>query len=112
MEEYLCLHCGNVWTSTVVSYRDWKRRKCPNCGKRRTVTRALFERAVDEITKSLQSSPPPYPPTPSAVSATFALLNEMFPDSSTVTVLLDVYKAACRKMAERPPATGYEIGPS
>jgi hypothetical protein len=32
------------------------------------------------------------------VSATFALLKEMFPDSSAVAVLLDVYQVACQKI--------------
>jgi DNA-directed RNA polymerase subunit RPC12/RpoP len=98
MDEYICLRCGHTWASVVISYRDWKRRKCPSCGKRRTVKREIFDRAVDEFARSLQFSTPPHPPTPSAVSATFVLLKEMFPDSSVVTVLLDVYKAACQKI--------------
>lgn len=61
----------------------------------------VFDRAVDEFTKSLELSPPPYPPTPSAVSATFALLREMFPDSLVVTVLLDVYEAACQRIGRK-----------
>lgn len=98
MDKYICLECGKDWTSTVVSYKDWIRRKCPNCGKRRTVKKAVFERAVGEVTKSLQLSPPPRPPAATAVSATFALLKEMFPDSSAVTTLLDVYNAACQRI--------------
>lgn len=101
MDEYICLRCGHMWTSAVISYRDWKRRKCPSCGKRRTVKREIFDRAVDEFARSLQLSPPPHPPSPSAVSATFALLKEMFPDSSVVTVLLDVYEAARQKIERK-----------
>ena len=101
MDEYICLQCGKVWTSTVISYRDWKRRKCPGCGKRRTVKRETFNRAVEEFAKSLESSPPPHLPTPSALSATFAFLVEMFPGSSPVTALLDVYRAACHRIKGR-----------
>ena len=101
MDEYICLQCGKVWTATVTCYRDWKRRKCPACGKRRTVKRETFERAVEEFARSLELSPPPHPPASPAVSATVALLAEMFPDSSAVTVLLDVYKAACGRIAEK-----------
>jgi len=99
MDEYICLQCGRIWTSTVLFYRDGKRRKCPGCGSRRTVKREVFDHAVEEFARSLRLSPPPYPPIPSAVSATCTLLKEMFPDSSTVTVLLDVYQAACRRIA-------------
>jgi DNA-directed RNA polymerase subunit RPC12/RpoP len=100
MDEYICLQCGRVWTSTVISYRDWKRRKCPRCGKRRTVKRETFDRAVKEFARSLDISPPPHLPTPSAVSATFAFLAEMFPGSSPVMALLDVYRAACQKITK------------
>jgi len=91
--------------SSQTAYRDWKRRKCPGCGSRRTVKRQSFDHAVEEFSRSLRLSPPPYPPTPSAVSATFTLLKEMFPDSSPVTVLLDVYQAAVRRTTEEPTAT-------
>lgn len=101
MDEYLCLHCGRSWTAAVVAYKDWKRRKCAGCGKRRTVKKALFERAVEELAESLRRSPPPYPPQLSAVSAVFTLLADTFPDSSQVKVLWDAYQAARKRAGER-----------
>ncbi|MDP2949207.1 MAG: hypothetical protein Q8P22_06690 [Chloroflexota bacterium] len=97
MDEYLCLHCGRAWRATVERYRDWTRRKCPGCGKRRTVKKELFERAVVEFAESLRHSPPPYPPQPSAVSAVFALLADTFPGSSPAATLWDVYQEALRR---------------
>lgn len=97
MDGYVCLECGKEWRARVASYRDWKRRKCPGCGGRRTVKKALFERAVEEFANSLRLSPPPHPPLPTAVSAVFSLLADTFPGSSPVVVLWDVYRAACQQ---------------
>jgi len=98
--EFICLHCRHVWKARVAEYGDWKRRKCPNCGKRNTVEKDFYDKAVEEFANSLRTSPPPHPPTKPAISATYRLLVKMFPDSSPVKVLLDINKAARKRVRE------------
>jgi len=48
MDEYLCLDCGNTWKARVKKYRSWSRRQCPDCRRRTTVRKDLFDLAVAE----------------------------------------------------------------
>lgn len=100
MDEYLCLDCGNTWKARVKKYRDWTRRQCPNCRKRTTVKKDLFDLAVAEYARSLELSPPPHKPHGSAVLAVLKLLSDTFPGSSPVKVYWRIDRAARKRIKD------------
>jgi len=106
MDVYLCLDCGNTWEARVERYQDWKRRQCPKCHKRTTVKKELFDNAVAEYAKSLESSPPPRTPHGPAVVAVLSLLRATFPGSSPVKVYWEVDQAARRSIKAKKKTEG------
>jgi len=99
MEIYKCLRCCHEWQPRVEEYKDWGRRRCGHCGSRQTVTKSVYERAVEAMADSLKSSPPPYPPLPSSVLVSLDVLNETLPDLAVaVKVIWRMYKEAQDRM--------------
>ena len=99
MQNYLCLKCFRPWKARVEDYRDWKRRKCPQCGSRKTVKKSIYDRAVDVIAESLKSSPPPLPPLPSSVLFCWDVINETLPDPTLAPrVIRKIYEEAKKRL--------------
>jgi len=102
MEDYLCLKCLQPWKGRVQGYRDWKRRKCPHCGSRQTVKKDIYDRAVDAVAASLESSPPPLPPLPSSVLFCWDVINETLPDPTLAPrVIRKIYEEAKGRLGKR-----------
>lgn len=102
MDTYFCLKCFQPWESRVEEYRDWKRRKCPHCGSRQTVKKKVYDRAIDAVAESLESSPFPFPPLPSAVLFCWDVINETLPDPTLAPrVIKRIYEEAKGKLSKR-----------
>jgi len=105
MEDYFCLKCLQPWKGRVQDYQDWKRRKCPHCGSRQTVKKSIYDRAVDAVTESLESSPPPLPPLPSSVLFCWDVINETLPDPTLAPrVIRKIYEEAKERLRKRSQA--------
>lgn len=107
MDEYICLSCFHTWPAKVEEYRDWKRRQCPKCRKRQTVRKRIYDRAVDAVADSLESSPPPLPPLPSTVLACLDVINVILPDPGLAPRVINrIYEDAKDKLTQRkkPPS--------
>lgn len=102
MQDYFCLKCLRPWKSRVEEYKDWKRRKCPHCGSRQTVRKNIYDRAVDAVAESLESSPPPLPPLPSTVLFCWDVINETLPDPTLAPrVIKKIYEEAKERLGKR-----------
>ena len=64
----------------------------------------LFDKAVQEYTRSLRSSPPPRPPHTQAVTAMLDLLRAIFPRSSPVKVYQHIDELARREIKQKAGA--------
>lgn len=103
MEDYLCLRCFQTWPPRVEQYHDWKRRKCPRCGSRQTVKKSIYDRAVDAVEESLESSPLPLPPLPSTVLLCLDVINETLPDPTLAPrVIARIYEEARGRLNNKP----------
>ena len=107
MDEYICLNCFHTWLGKVEDYKDWKRRQCPNCRRRQTVKKRVYDRAVDAVTESLESSPPPLPPLLSIVLPCLDVINIILPDPSLAPRVINrIYEEAKTKLTKKvkPPS--------
>lgn len=96
------MKCLQPWKGRAQEYRDWKRRKCPNCGSRQTVRKNIYDRAVDSVAESLESSPPPLPPLPSSVLFCWDVINETLPDPTLAPrVVKKIYEDAKERLGKK-----------
>jgi len=102
MQDYFCLKCLQPWKARVEDYQDWKRRKCTHCGSRQTVKKSIYDRAVDAVAESLESSPPPLPPLPSSVLFCWDVINSPLPDPTLPPrVIKKIYEEAKERLDKR-----------
>lgn len=102
MEKWFCLGCFYSWRPRSEELRDWKRKRCPRCGKYQTIKESIYERAVVAFVESLESSPPPYPPLPSSVLSYLDVISGTLPDPTLPPrVLAKIYRDAKQRLADR-----------
>jgi hypothetical protein len=102
MENWLCLGCFYSWKPRSEELRDWKRKRCPRCGKYQTVRESIYDHAVDAVAESLASSPPPLPPLPSSVLFCWDVINQTLPDPTLPPrVIKRIYEEAKERLRNR-----------